>query len=393
MENKKAKLKHKVSSSKNSHHPHAKANKTSKIGTKVDAKSESKTDSGKVDAKIEAKSSKASKSSKLLQKSSAKNPEKASTKTLSSKGGALILKGKEAEISKSQINKTQQSDKKHTKTASQDSEKNADTKMFDAKNKDAKVADVKLNQEKTSAKASQSKTVAFHDVPKSQAPKSQGTASQSQQANPQGAQTSQTQSSLAGAQAKSSKKAKKPVKKQEGFELDDDFMGDSDFEGNEEIPDLEEVLDDEEEGSGVDVDSSVVVQDVASSLEPEEVILTDAEGRRYCRVRDCDQAAMVEAYCRYHYILFWKRIQIRRKILSDGKLQRYVEELTSRYPDKFLEIIYKDLRTEKDFLMAIQELEIDDSASGENELEDEAQSYIEEVRGMSETTSTEEDEF
>lgn len=126
---------------------------------------------------------------------------------------------------------------------------------------------------------------------------------------------------------------------------------------------------------------------------PEEVILTDAEGRRYCRVKDCDQISMVDGYCRYHYLLFWKRIQVRKKILTEGKLERYIEDLTARYPDKYLEMLRKDLRTEKDFLSAITELEIDE-ASVDTEYEDEAQSYLEEVRGMSsETSSREEEEF
>ena len=93
------------------------------------------------------------------------------------------------------------------------------------------------------------------------------------------------------------------------------------------------------------------------------------------------------------YLALWKKIQVRRKILADGKLERYVEELTSRYPDKFLEMIRKDLRNEKDFLAAIQELEIDEAAL-DNEFEDETQSFIDEVRGMtSESSISEEEEF
>ncbi|MCB0342412.1 MAG: hypothetical protein H6626_03760 [Pseudobdellovibrionaceae bacterium] len=114
--------------------------------------------------------------------------------------------------------------------------------------------------------------------------------------------------------------------------------------------------------------------------EPEEVILTDAEGRRLCRVSDCDQVATVDGYCRYHYLLFWKKIQNRKKILVGGKLERYIEELTARYTDKFIEILRKDLRSEKDFLSAVHELELDDSSSGN--FEDEDKSYIEEIRGM-----------
>jgi len=125
--------------------------------------------------------------------------------------------------------------------------------------------------------------------------------------------------------------------------------------------------------------------------EPEEVVLTDADGRRFCRVKDCDQISTVDAYCRYHYLLYWKKIQIRKKILSEGKLERYIEELTARYPDKFLDMLRKDLRSEKEFLAAIQELEIDESAS-EGEFEDEAQTYIDEVRGISESTPSTGDE-
>lgn len=125
----------------------------------------------------------------------------------------------------------------------------------------------------------------------------------------------------------------------------------------------------------------------------EEVVITDAEGRRYCRVKDCDQLAMVDTYCRYHYLLFWKRIQVRKKILTEGKLERYIEELTARYPDKFLDMLRKDLRSEKEFLAAIQELEIDES-QGENEFEEESENFIEEVRGMSsDSAGSSDDEY
>jgi len=200
-------------------------------------------------------------------------------------------------------------------------------------------------------------------------------------------------------ESKSAKKAtagkkKKDKKAKEGFDLeDDDLLASDDEIGSEEIPDLSEF--DENEAEEVDVsDDDEELSVVAEAKNnDDEIVLTDAEGRRYCRVRDCDQISSVEGYCRYHYLLLWKKIQVRRKILADGKLERYVEELTSRYPDKFLEMIRKDLRTEKDFLGAIAELEIDESA-GDNEFEDEAQNYVDEIRGIStDTGMTEEEEF
>lgn len=132
--------------------------------------------------------------------------------------------------------------------------------------------------------------------------------------------------------------------------------------------------------------------ETAGEEEAEEVFLTDAEGRRFCRVKDCDQLSAVDGYCRYHYLALWKKIQVRKKILSEGKLERYIEELTARYPDKFLEMLRKDLRSEKEFLSAIAELEIDESAV-DNEFEDEAQTYIDEVRGMGEPAAREEEDF
>lgn len=115
----------------------------------------------------------------------------------------------------------------------------------------------------------------------------------------------------------------------------------------------------------------------------EDIVLTDADGRRFCRTKDCDRLAEVDNYCRYHYILLWKNIQIRRNILQEGKLGRYVEELTARYPDKFLEILKKDLRSEKDFLAAIQELEIDESAVEAEFDDEEAQSDLFEIQRVS----------
>lgn len=146
-----------------------------------------------------------------------------------------------------------------------------------------------------------------------------------------------------------------------------------------------------EEPSAV-VEEVVEAKDLSEDEdEVEEVVLTDAEGRRYCRVKDCDQLSSVDGYCRYHYLLYWKRIQVRKKILSEGKLERYVEELTSRYPDKFLDMLRKDLRSDKEFLAAIQELEIDESAS-DNDMEDETQTYIDEVRGMGGDVSSSRDD-
>lgn len=190
---------------------------------------------------------------------------------------------------------------------------------------------------------------------------------------------------------KAPKKAEPKAKKEEL-----DLFDDGDVPESEELLEYQEELDvaDETEES-LEADDALLESAAVSagSENEEDVILTDAEGNRYCRAKDCDQISIVEGYCRFHYLLFWKKIQIRKEILQDGKLEKYVDDLTSRYPDKFLEMLRKDLRTTKDFLTAIAELEIDESA-GENEFEEDAQTFIDEVRGISDTgASMEDDEF
>jgi hypothetical protein len=186
--------------------------------------------------------------------------------------------------------------------------------------------------------------------------------------------------------AKLKSKSKKTDKKSED-EFEDDLIGDA-F-GDSEIAEYEDDLkavEDEDDENIVELSDE---EDL--DQKDEEVYLTDSEGRRLCKVRDCDQAASVEEYCRYHYLLLWKKIQIRKSILNDGKLEKYVDDLTSRYPDKFLEVIRKDLKSEKDFLAVIQEMELDENALNEIENEDEVQSFADEIRGIGETPSLDED--
>lgn len=121
-----------------------------------------------------------------------------------------------------------------------------------------------------------------------------------------------------------------------------------------------------------------------SKDEDEDEVLLGPDGRPYCKVKDCDQPATIDGYCRYHYILLWKKIQTRRKILSDGKLERYVEELTARYPDRYLEVIRKDLSSEKAFLAVMSEYELDDSSPDESYDFDDNQN-IEEMKNFQES--------
>lgn len=124
----------------------------------------------------------------------------------------------------------------------------------------------------------------------------------------------------------------------------------------------------------------IIAQLAQRQQEEAEVVLTNADGQKYCRSPDCDLVGTTDGYCRLHYLALWKRNKIKAKILEGGKLDKYIEELTSRYPDKYLEMLRKDLSSEKDFSVIISEMDNEDQ-NDEAENDEEAGRFIEEVRG------------
>lgn len=128
---------------------------------------------------------------------------------------------------------------------------------------------------------------------------------------------------------------------------------------------------------------------IAAPEVQEEVVLTNAEGKRYCKVTDCDEVEAIDAYCRLHYIMYWKRNKTKGKILEGGKLDKYIDELTARYPDKYLEMLKKDLSSEKEFNSIISEMDAEEAADEDSEEEDNR--FIEEVRGTVPTSTGDDD--
>jgi hypothetical protein len=82
-----------------------------------------------------------------------------------------------------------------------------------------------------------------------------------------------------------------------------------------------------------------------------------------CREIGCELLAVAKGYCRLHYLKNWSRIQNKEVILRDGRLKNYIEELVNKYPDKYLEVIRKDLAFENEFAKVIADLEIVESTS------------------------------
>jgi len=95
-------------------------------------------------------------------------------------------------------------------------------------------------------------------------------------------------------------------------------------------------------------------------LKPTILLNTAVAAGPVCREVACELLATSGGYCRLHYIKNWKKVKRKELILRERKLNQYIEELVSKYPDKYIEAIRQDLTTEKDFLKVISDLEIDE---------------------------------
>lgn len=55
--------------------------------------------------------------------------------------------------------------------------------------------------------------------------------------------------------------------------------------------------------------------------------------------------ATTEGYCRLHYLRSWKKVQAEKRKRAAKNLNRYVESILKRHPDKYIEEIKKDIRS------------------------------------------------
>jgi uncharacterized protein YihD (DUF1040 family) len=82
---------------------------------------------------------------------------------------------------------------------------------------------------------------------------------------------------------------------------------------------------------------------------------------KMCRETGCENQSTTKGYCRLDYIKNWKKIKRKEMILKEGKLNQYIEELVSKYPEKYIDVIRQDLNTEVNFNKVIHDLELDES--------------------------------
>ena len=67
---------------------------------------------------------------------------------------------------------------------------------------------------------------------------------------------------------------------------------------------------------------------------------------KLCKDKECNNAQTTGGFCRLHYLRFWKKIKTDKQKKAAKHLNSYIEGIMRRFPDRFVEEIKKDIRSE-----------------------------------------------
>lgn len=90
-------------------------------------------------------------------------------------------------------------------------------------------------------------------------------------------------------------------------------------------------------------------------------VIMVAQKIKICVEPDCRNAQTTKDYCRLHYLKNWKRIKDDEQKKAADRLNKYVEGICKKFPEKYVDVIRRDLKSDRsDFAM-------DESESGNSE--------------------------
>lgn len=81
---------------------------------------------------------------------------------------------------------------------------------------------------------------------------------------------------------------------------------------------------------------------------------------KICLEPGCRNVQTTKRYCRLHYLKNWKTLKQEVQTKAAERLNRYVEGIVKKYPDRYMEVIRKDLRGKRDFEPFLDELPSED---------------------------------
>ncbi len=98
-----------------------------------------------------------------------------------------------------------------------------------------------------------------------------------------------------------------------------------------------------------------------------------------CFGEGCDNLAILNGFCRLHYIKNWKKLIKKKEVLTEGKLQEQIQAIMEKYPLKDLESIFNDLTNDKRFNKVLKDLNIETPEMTEEDFEGDDDSDLSDI--------------
>lgn len=77
---------------------------------------------------------------------------------------------------------------------------------------------------------------------------------------------------------------------------------------------------------------------------------------KICIEPGCKNAQTTKDYCRLHYLKNWKSIKDAEQKKAADRLNKYVEGIVKKFPDKYVDVIRREIRTDRgDLQRAVDE--------------------------------------
>ncbi len=81
---------------------------------------------------------------------------------------------------------------------------------------------------------------------------------------------------------------------------------------------------------------------------------------KICIEEGCKDVQRTKDYCRLHYMKNWKKIKESQQKKAADRLNKYVEGICNKFPDRFMEVIRREIKTGK----TEAQVPFDDAISG-----------------------------
>ena len=76
---------------------------------------------------------------------------------------------------------------------------------------------------------------------------------------------------------------------------------------------------------------------------------------RLCKEEDCNNQQTTSGYCRLHYLKNWREIKAKKKERSVKELNRYIDNIMRKNPDKGVAALKQNLKEEGQFEQSVGE--------------------------------------